>query len=161
MSGLYHSTDGWKVSTLNIGSQGPWFKSRWRWNLAHGFMALYCTEFFCTIFPLIKWAMRKHVFGYMWTVKTQISLHICAVWSGSSLSTKKNQWILQNVSMESKCPDETAHVQDDAQRHFFTLSGQNNVEIDSKHQILITLSFYNYGLWNGITFYIALDKMLF
>ena len=31
-------------------------------------------------------AMRKRVFGHMRTAKAQISLHICAVWSGPSLS---------------------------------------------------------------------------
>ena len=41
--------------------------------------------------------MRKHIFGHMWIAKAQISLCI----------REKNHWILYNVSMESKCPDET------------------------------------------------------
>ena len=33
----------------------------------------------------------------------------------------QNHWILQKVSMESKCPDETAHVQDDVNLHIFRM----------------------------------------
>ena len=36
-------------------------------------------------------AMRKHVFRHMWTAKTKISLRICTVWSGLSLSAN---WII-------------------------------------------------------------------
>ena len=33
--------------------------------------------------------MRKHVLGHMHTEKAQISLHICTVWSGPSVSTTR------------------------------------------------------------------------
>ena len=40
---------------------------------------------------IIIWATPfKNVFWYMWTVKAQISLRICAVWSGPSLSTNRS-----------------------------------------------------------------------
>ena len=47
--------------------------------------------------------------GHMLTAKAQISLCICAVWSGPSLSTE-NYWILQNVWTESKGQDDTLHM---------------------------------------------------
>ena len=34
-------------------------------------------------------AMRKCVFGYTWTVKAQIRLRRCSIWSGPSLSTNR------------------------------------------------------------------------
>ena len=37
----------------------------------------------------VGWAMKKCVFGHMRTVKPQISLHICPVWSGPLLSANR------------------------------------------------------------------------
>ena len=34
---------------------------------------------------------------------------------------KQNHWIQQNSSMENKCPDETAHVQDDVNLHILRM----------------------------------------
>ena len=53
--------------------------------------------------------MRKHVIGHVWTAKANISLRICAVWSGPSLSSN-NHWILQNVCKKTKGQDETLHM---------------------------------------------------
>ena len=41
----------WVVSTLDFGSQGPWFESHWRQNSAHDFTVLHCTEHFIIILP--------------------------------------------------------------------------------------------------------------
>ena len=55
--------------------------------------------------------MQKRVFSHMRTAKTQISLNIRAIWSGPSLSAKRN---IGYVWMESKGPDDTyfVHAQD-------------------------------------------------
>ena len=51
-------------------------------------------------------AIRKCVLAPIWTVKAQIRLRICTVWSGPSLSANR---IIgpKNVLMESKCLNET------------------------------------------------------
>ena len=53
--------------------------------------------------------MGKRVFGHMRAAKAQISLRIRAAWSGPSLSAN-NHWILENVWMESKGPDDTLRM---------------------------------------------------
>ena len=49
----------------------------------------------------------------MRTAMAQISLRIRAYWSGTLTARLQNQWILQNVWMESKCPWYFAHAQED------------------------------------------------
>ena len=62
------------------------------WKLAEGFQR--------SLFAI--WAPSENEpSGIMRTAKAQISLRICAVWSGPSLSAN-NHWILQNVCMESQ-----------------------------------------------------------
>ena len=34
---------------------------------------------------------------------------------------KQHHWILKNVSVESKCPDETAHTKDDVNPHILRM----------------------------------------
>ena len=53
-------------------------------------------------------AMRKHVFG-----QRRPGLACAFAQSDQGIRCRKQDyWILKNASMESKCPDETAHVQD-------------------------------------------------
>ena len=53
----------------------------------------------------------KHVLGHMRTVNAQIRLHICAVWSGSSLSPNR---IIENYRISQwRAPDVTEHMHDD------------------------------------------------
>ena len=54
--------------------------------------------------------MRKCVFGHMWTAKDQITQGTRAIMAFTVRS--QDNWILLNVSMEAKCPVETAHAQD-------------------------------------------------
>ena len=55
-------------------------------------------------------AMRKHVFKHMRTAKALSRLRIRAVCSGPSLTANGIIRIIQNVWMESKCPDETLRM---------------------------------------------------
>ena len=51
--------------------------------------------------------MQKCAFGHMWTARPR------STQSDQTLRCpKKDHLILQNITMESKCLDETAHVQD-------------------------------------------------
>ena len=51
-------------------------------------------------------AMRKRVFGRMWTVKAHMSLRICAVLSGTSLSAIESLDSTKLVK-ENNVPDDT------------------------------------------------------
>ena len=82
--------------------------------------------------------MLKCVFSHLQITMTQINLRIHAVWSGPPLFANKHHLTLLNVPVspiESKCPDDFAHVQDDVnplllrmlKSIFFRLRGLNGM----------------------------------
>ena len=70
-------------------------------------------------------AMRKCIFGLVRTAKSQISLHIRAVWSGTLLSAKRIIRQYRRYQQEQMPGWDLAHVRDESESVHFGYAGRH------------------------------------